>query len=304
MADAITTHSSQKVTLSERYTVSTLPQELLTLVDALQNDATRLQQSQSPVRKAHKDLTKVIHLIMLLHRGLVPHLTKLGFPRMLLYNDFSYLATMLVRKDDYLQDTANSLKRSAESFYKIEIEEKQQQIHLILDSANGFVACTTPTQQLTCTAALQECIDLLSRLQERWESTLSRATLLTALGNLVETAVARFTYEVMSMTDIAEQESAELAKLGDLLSTVERKLFQQAEGGQALAAPYVPSWFRFRYCLEILEANLAYILDLYRDGSLVDFEKRELVEMIQALFADSDKRRMAIAEIQGAKRWQ
>ncbi|ORY87579.1 hypothetical protein BCR37DRAFT_375440 [Protomyces lactucae-debilis] len=297
----------QKVTLSEKYMVSSLPKDLLALVDTLREEATWLDNSQSPVRSASQRLIDVVPLIMLLYRGLVPYLTQRGLPRMLLYNDLSYLATLLPRRDANLTATAESLKQFGDSFYKLEIEEKQQQLHLILDGASGFVDCTTPSQEVVCTATLQECIDLLCRLQERWEGTLSHATLLTALGNLVETVVACFTYEVMSMTDIAEQESAQLAKLGDLLSTVERKLFSnpaQDDEVQAMAAPYVPSWFKFRYCLEILEANLAYILDLYRDGSLVDFDKRELVELIQALFADSDKRRMAIGEIQGAKRWQ
>ena len=63
---------------------------------------------------------------------------------------------------------------------------------------------------------------------------------------------------------------------------------------------YVPNWFKFQYLAEILESSLADIKWMWTEGELkLEFEAREVVDLIEALFAESDYRRRAIREIQG-----
>lgn len=285
--------SSGTVTLVDRFTVSTLPNTLIAAVDRLRGDAHALstRYHDHPVATARTRLPEAIAVCIELYGALIPRLQRsIGYPRMLTYNDCKYLQSRLA-------DTGADVKSTGEHYYMLEIDEKREQLLRIMEKADGFVGCTLATQNEKCKAALQQVIDVLDRLHERWSVQLGRTTLLTALGTLVESCIASMTNDIMAMTDISEAESAELARLGDTLGTVER-LFQSPGEEMALAGAWVPSWFKFRYVLDILEANLAYIEKLYREGALADFSRRETTDLIRALFADSEKRKRLIHEVE------
>jgi centromere/kinetochore protein ZW10 len=61
---------------------------------------------------------------------------------------------------------------------------------------------------------------------------------------------------------------------------------------------HVPHWLKFCYTSELLQANLVDILYLHDNGALIDFSTAELVGLIRALFADSEKRDNAIERIE------
>lgn len=42
---------------------------------------------------------------------------------------------------------------------------------------------------------------------------------------------------------------------------------------------------------------MAEIMDLWREGALVDFEKDELIDLVRALFADGEKRSQVLDEL-------
>jgi centromere/kinetochore protein ZW10 len=68
-------------------------------------------------------------------------------------------------------------------------------------------------------------------------------------------------------------------------------------------AIYVPSWLRFQYLVNILESSLADIKFLWLEGELgLEFSVEEVIDLIEALFAESDHRRRAISEIRRAPR--
>ena len=57
-------------------------------------------------------------------------------------------------------------------------------------------------------------------------------------------------------------------------------------------------WFKFQYMGELLEASLADIRYLWGEGELkLEFDADELVDLIEALFADSEHRRRTISEV-------
>ena len=60
----------------------------------------------------------------------------------------------------------------------------------------------------------------------------------------------------------------------------------------------VPHWLKFCYLSELLQASLVDIAYLHETGALVDFRPDELVTLIKALFADSEKRDKAIESIE------
>lgn len=189
------------------------------------------------------------------------------------------------------------IRAFGETYYAAEVQEMRDQIHSIFSRTSGLISCTSPLQNKTCLEAIQEVIDLISRRRERYEGQLTETTMFTALGTLVETAVTDMIAAVMEMTDISATESAELARMGDLLTSVENVFVTEGEA-VPLAAMWCPSWFRFRLLLDILEAKLDYISELWQNGSLTaDFTSYEVENLILALFSDSRKRQQTLALI-------
>jgi protein transport protein DSL1/ZW10 len=286
--------SSKTVLLTTRYAISTIPKALLELIRHCKQDSSHLKTTQknSLIASQADNLLKIPAEVLDLYRALVPLLvTRTGYPRMTIYNDCIYLASQLGD-----QELSRRIQAFGERFYTLEITEKRNQVQDILSKTDGLVSVTIPEQAELCRSLIQQVLDLLQRTQERYEPQLGRTTMFTALGTLVECAIQYFVSSCTAMTDISEAESIELASLGDQLSSVEG-LFRSDEEGTVLTAMWCPTWFKFRLLLDILEAKLDYILQLWRDGDLVDFEAGEVVELIRALFSDSPKRRKAIDEI-------
>jgi centromere/kinetochore protein ZW10 len=61
---------------------------------------------------------------------------------------------------------------------------------------------------------------------------------------------------------------------------------------------YVPSWLKFSYLSEVLEASMADITYLFEEGALVDFEIDELVKLVTALFSDTPLRAETVQKLQ------
>ncbi|BFZ55642.1 ribosome bioproteinsis protein ytm1 [Savitreella phatthalungensis] len=297
----LSTTSTDQITLVDRFTVSTLPKCVLETITRVAADGDQLltKYAGSPVAPAAAHFSEVIDTLVSLYLASVPHLQRtIGYPRMLTYNDCKWLSSKMAK---IAEEVSSSVKEFGEHVYMVEIDERREALLAILAKAEGFVACTSPQQRETCDRVLQEVLDAIDRLHERWAVQLGQTTLLTALGTLCEACIASFTADVMSMTDISEQESTALAQLGDRLASVDKLFVSPAsspgEEPVALPAAWIPSWFRFRYVLDILEANLADITSFYHDGHLSDFAPHELADLVRALFADSDKRKKLLSEL-------
>lgn len=64
---------------------------------------------------------------------------------------------------------------------------------------------------------------------------------------------------------------------------------------------YVPSWLKFSYLSELLEASIADITYLFEEGALVDFEADELAKLVMALFSDTPLRAETIQKLQSGR---
>lgn len=52
----------------------------------------------------------------------------------------------------------------------------------------------------------------------------------------------------------------------------------------------MPTYFKFVFLSELLEANMADVMFLFDNGHLVDFAPAEVAQLVRALFADSPLR--------------
>jgi centromere/kinetochore protein ZW10 len=74
-------------------------------------------------------------------------------------------------------------------------------------------------------------------------------------------------------------------------------LFSEDPDQPSFVVAYVPSWLKFSYLSELLEASLADISYLFEQGALVDFHVNELVNLVRALFADTSLRTNTINKL-------
>ena len=126
------------------------------------------------------------------------------------------------------------------------------------------------------------------------------------MGSLLSTLINKIIVDVEDMSAISEAESQRLtsfcsrvAGLEDLFKPQSPAPGQDSEKETVpLTAVYTPGWLKFQYLTNILESSLVDIKFLWEEGELsLEFEIDELVELVEALFADSEHRRRAIGEM-------
>lgn len=112
--------------------------------------------------------------------------------------------------------------------------------------------------------------------------------------------------DIEDMSDISEAKSQRLTDFCNCIVAL-KVLFRpeilpsKAAHGEApisLKAVYTPNWIKFQYLANILESSSVDIKYLWTEGELgLKFQTEKLVDLIEALFADSEQRRNVIGEI-------
>ena len=232
---------------------------------------------------------------------------------MFLYNDSLWLAERLLQ---YSKDHSNprvklhsdisALSTFGKRAYGREMESQRTILSDLLDGAQGFSNCTEPPFAQECDLAISSTVDRLREVYRQWHPVLSHSALLQSLGSLLSTVINKIIVDVEDMSDISEPESQRLtvfcnrvASLEDLFLPERPAEAQETEqASMPLTAVYTPGWLKFQYLVNILESSLVDIKFLWEEGELgLEFDVEELVELIEALFADSEHRRRAIGDI-------
>jgi centromere/kinetochore protein ZW10 len=199
-----------------------------------------------------------------------------------------------------LESDIKSVDGFGKRAYGREMESQRQIIRDHLEDAQGFQGCTNVPFATVCDDAIATTIDRIGDVKRQWQNVLSHSALLQSLGSLVSAALTKFVTDVEDMSDIAEDESRKLHGYCVSLATLSQH-FQTEDGNgetRDMAGIYTPNWFKFQYLSEILDSSLADIKYFWTDGELkLEMEADEVVGLIEALFAPSDHRRRAIAEI-------
>lgn len=309
----------RELTLKEKYTITAVPDELLTVIIQIIDDATNLQSdafSSSPVQPAATALYSLPTLILAGYRSLAPHFyTALPGGNMYLYNDSMRLSASITSYSAQLAtDNATAARRSkldadldtlisfGKRAYGKEMEAQRTILRDLLDSAQGFANCTEQPYARECESAVLMTLDRIKAVAAEWQPILSQSAWLQSLGSLLSAVVNKVLLDILDLSDISEAESTQLGEYCTQLGTLSELFTKQgasSEGDkQDMTGIYTPSWFRFQYLGEILESNLADIKYMWQEEGLkLEFDSSEVVDLVEALFADSDRRRQAIAEI-------
>lgn len=323
--------TTKTITLKETYTVTAVPDGILDIVMQVVSDAETLSDATyagSPIAPAASALYTLPTLLLAMYRATAwTAYGKLSAGNMLIYNDSTRLADQLrslvarqAEKDVSSQLAAHvrpssrlkldkdlsALDTFAKRAYSAEMEAQRTIIRDMLDGAQGFANSTVEPFASACESAVEITTGRIGDVYREWEKILSRSALLQSLGSLLSTATSKMIVDIEDLSDIGDEESKKLRHLCDKVSGLRELFMQEQAGGGAtgdMTGIYCPNWFKFQYLAEILDSSLADIKYLWTEGELrLEFDADEILDLIQALFADSDYRRKAMAEIRRASR--
>jgi centromere/kinetochore protein ZW10 len=317
----------RQVTLRETYTVTAIPDSIMEIILQAIADVETLNSPElvkTAIAPASGGLYMVPSLLLAMYRATAAmHYSKDIAGNMLIYNDCQRLSDRLrvflneqiekdslstlpqllrpsVRLKPKLEADIKTIDGFGKRAYGREMESQRQILKDHLEDAQGFQGCTNVPFATVCDDAIATTIDRIGDVKRQWQNVLSHSTLLQSLGSLVSTAFAKFITDVEDMSDIAEEESKKLYSYCVSLATLAHHFQTTDDNGEVreMASIYTPNWFKLQYLGEILNSNLADIKYFWTDGGLkLEMEGEEVVNLIDALFAPSDHRRRAIAEI-------
>ncbi|KAG5636865.1 hypothetical protein H0H81_006587 [Sphagnurus paluster] len=304
----------------ETYVASGRTKRIMGLVEAVLAEGQHLARSSLfPSSSSSSSVGTTLLLsapaILDLHRALYPikFSKELAAPEMgMRYaNDCAYLAGEVERiKDSLRRDTAaivgERLRECArhfrvlsESWFQDIIQREQKALDTILTAgAQGFVYTAEQDRYDECESAMTQVLQQVRRLAQRFKTILAKSKYYTAVGMIVDTALGHILTNILALPDIPEVESHRLSELCRIFNAMEG-LFVEDPSQPSFVVAYVPSWLKFSYLSELLEASMADITYLFEEGALVDFQVDELVRLVRALFADTPLRTNTIAKLQG-----
>ncbi|THH14983.1 hypothetical protein EW146_g5425 [Bondarzewia mesenterica] len=224
---------------------------------------------------------------------------------MVFANDCTYLSEYAARlaRGERERDVNNKLVEVSErleilgdSWREDSIDRQKLVIVKLLADAEGFMGTADQNQFDECEGAITSVLGQIRNVAKQWKGVMRKSAYFPAVGSLVDAALEAILDSILALPDITEVESHRLSELCRILSALEG-IFMEDPDQPSLVVAYVPSWLKFSYLSEILEASLADVSYLFEEGALVDFEVHELVKLVRALFADTPHRSSTINKL-------
>ncbi|GES62533.1 centromere/kinetochore protein zw10 [Aspergillus terreus] len=308
--------TSREVTLREQYTITDIPDSILNIVRQQIADSEAISQpthSHSRVVSSGAGLLALPTLILAMFKATASAFygLKLSSGQMYLYNDSLYLAEQvrgLVEEHGLarLQPDIEALEKFGKYAYSKEMQTQRTIVTDLLDGAQGFSQCSEQPFLGECENAVSATVDRIRDVYREWQPILSHSACLQSIGSLVSTVINKVIIDIEDLGDISEPQSQRLVSFCTQISQLEDIFMPEASGDAErvpMTAVYVRNWLKFQYLINILESSLADIKFLWLEGELrLEFPPEEVVDLIEALFAESDYRRKAIADIRRASR--
>ncbi|KZT07285.1 uncharacterized protein LAESUDRAFT_651560 [Laetiporus sulphureus 93-53] len=195
-----------------------------------------------------------------------------------------------------LKECSERLETLGSSWFEETLDRQCQGMNEILDEAGNFVETTDQERFDECENAVTRALQRVRQLAQQWKPVLNKSKYYDAVGLVLDAALSRILSDILALPDITEVESHRLSELCRILNATEGLFVEDPEQPSFIVA-YVPSWLKYSYLSELLEASIADISYLFDEGALVDFEIEELVKLVQALFADTPLRANAIHKL-------
>ncbi|KAI9370780.1 hypothetical protein BJX61DRAFT_548759 [Aspergillus egyptiacus] len=301
----------REITLKEYYTITDVPGSILRIIEQQIADSKAIASpthSSTLGASSGTGLLALPTLILAMFKATAPSFygLKLNAGQMYLYNDSLYIADgvrQLATENEFtrLHTDVEALEKFGKLAYSKEMQTQRTIVTDLLDGVQGFSQCSEQPYLGECENAVTATVDRIREVYREWQPILSHSALLQATGSLLSTVVNKIIIDIEDLGDISETQSQKLVSFCNQVSKLE-DLFVPETADNAepvpMTAVYVRDWLKFQYLVNILESSLADIKFLWVEGELsLEFSADEVVDLIEALFAESDYRRKAIAEI-------
>ncbi|KAF8906266.1 hypothetical protein CPB84DRAFT_1844516 [Gymnopilus junonius] len=196
-----------------------------------------------------------------------------------------------------LTECRKRLQILGDSWFHDTIEREQVKVDTTLgEGAQGFAYTADQDRYDECEAAVNQVLKDIKRLSQSLKGILTKSKYYFAIGSVTDSALSKVLRDILGLPDIPELESHRLSELCHIFNSLEG-LFNEDSEQPSFVVSYVPSWLKFSYLSELLEASLADITYLFEQGALVDFRVDELVNLVRALFADTALRTNTINKL-------
>ncbi|KAG1808730.1 uncharacterized protein BJ212DRAFT_1449010 [Suillus subaureus] len=185
---------------------------------------------------------------------------------------------------DKLEECKSVLQVLADSWYQDGIDRQRTALRDILAGAKGFTDTSDQDRYDDCEMAISSVVREVRSAANAWKPVLPKSKYYTAVGAIVEVSLQRILENILAIPDI-------LSELCRILAALEG-LFVEDFSESSFVVSYVPSWLKFSYLSELLEASMADLTYLFEEGAL-------LVKLVRALFADTPLRTKTLDKIMG-----
>lgn len=295
---------AREITLREPFTITGIPDGLLTILHCLHSDASTLASVNTPFTPAASALSTTLPTLALaVYRATAPiAYAPLPVGHMLMYNDALHLAARLREEvDEKNNGNRTTDLRALEAFgtraYATEMERQRTILRDVLNA--GEIIANVGRQgavgRQQAESAVDGVVGHLQALAGRYAGVLGESARRQCLGALLSAVTSWMIEEIEEIGDIGEEDSRVLKSLMDRVTQWAGEVFGEDSGGVFV---YCAGWMKFQYLGEVLEASLADIRFLWMEGELsLEFGVDEVVDLVEGLFADSDMRRRTVAEI-------
>ncbi|WVF66483.1 hypothetical protein IAT40_001223 [Kwoniella sp. CBS 6097] len=302
----------EKRVVNERYLVSNACETLVGIVQGVLADIEKLEtiSSSSPSFTSttlDPILLEAVKDVFTLYRALLPaHYSKQLYDvpslAMQAYNDSLHLASLmsgLSIPQASISEESAKLLALADHLFESQLEVQRGTLIEGLDELDDLRGTSDEKVFHRSEKALRGLVHNVESLARVIKPVLARSKSLEILSYVLTTLISSLTTYVLDLGDITEVESNRLTELFKLVYPLEHLFEDQAEvgtGGEndvpsgGGVVVHVNGWLKFCYISEILQASLVDITYLLDSGSLVDFTPDELVGLVRALFASSEKR--------------
>ncbi|KAI8814365.1 Centromere/kinetochore Zw10-domain-containing protein [Cladochytrium replicatum] len=205
-------------------------------------------------------------------------------------------------------DLMVALTKEAESVFSRVVTAQRENLRDILNEADGL-SVSDDKRYAHVERILKQVVHQLKHLSSVWKPLLPKHMHLKSMSLLIRFVLQTTTEETLELNDIGDEETLRLNGLLSRLwdSCVEIFEFdvkgRVGEDRRRLAtrvmtlAVGMTVCARYRHVTDMLDSRFADIMERFREGGLVEFEVRELVSFVKAIFADSELRRRNVDEI-------
>ncbi|OCF34945.1 hypothetical protein I317_06287 [Kwoniella heveanensis CBS 569] len=292
--------------VKERYLVSNACESLVGIVQKVLADMEKLGADSSPSPSFASSsldpiLVEAVKDVFTLYRALLPaHFSKKLYDvpslAMQAYNDCLHLSSLLSKlpiSRSAVSDESAKLLALADHLFESQLEVQRNTLMEGLEQLDELRGTSDEKVFHNSERAVRGLVHNIESLARVIKPVLARSKALEILSYILTTLISSLTTYVIDLSDITEVESNRLTELFKLVYPLEH-LFDEAGDGEMPTGGgvvvHVNGWLKFCYISEILQASLIDITYLLDSGSLVDFTSDELVGLVRALFASSEKR--------------